>query len=91
MKVSFVSSLRNIQLNIFIVMGEVEGGMAARQQKNKVYKTNYEECNVRLDELSKPRKWYLLSTYQENQNRFDPERLDKMRVKIQEEFSLTPE
>lgn len=59
--------------------------------KKKKYVRDYEECNVRLDELAKPRKWYLLSTYQENLDKFDEERLEKLRAKIQEAFSLSPE
>lgn len=72
-------------------MEEFVGGMGTKSPCKKPYKVNYEECNIRLDELAKPRKWYLLSTYQENKERFDPDRLDKIRARIQEEFSLTPE
>jgi len=48
-------------------------------------------CNARLEELAKPRKWYMLSTWKEFHNIFEPDRMQALKERVQEEFSMTPE
>lgn len=71
---------------------EIEGGRAATQRQPIYHlKKQKEKCNSRLDELAKPKKWAILGTYRENAHHFAPERLEVLRARIQEEFSMTPE
>lgn len=56
-----------------------------RRHKKKI------PCNPRLDELSRPRKWLVLAVWREFAWRFEPERLEWVRRRVQEEFCMSPE
>ncbi|GJQ77398.1 hypothetical protein Trydic_g20800 [Trypoxylus dichotomus] len=60
--------------------------------KRKVYGGySNRQCNARLEELAKPKKWLMLATWREHRYIFDQGRMQMLKEKIQEEFSMTPE
>lgn len=65
--------------------GQARQKTQQRKPKEKI------RCNPRLDELARPRKWALLALWKSFAETFDPERKEALRLRIQEEFSMTPE
>lgn len=61
------------------------------QPVRKARKKPEKECNSRLDELAKPKRWLLLGTWREHGWLFEPKRMKWVKEKVQELFSMTPE
>lgn len=71
---------------------KMEEGRPSSQRPTRVYGGYINrQCNARLEELAKPKKWLMLATWREHRYIFDPERMQMLKERIQEEFSMTPE
>nr|XP_022913276.1 uncharacterized protein LOC111424086 [Onthophagus taurus] len=63
---------------------EIQGGVAAEKPPKP-------KCNMRLEELSRPKKWLMLGVWKEYHSVWDADRMQRFKLKVQEEFSMTPE